>query len=127
MAGHSATGHPCHNSSCELSCSVQGPDKGHFLPHRPGCFWYHKKMTAANPAVRCCMSPSPISVGHAGELPSVVFISHSCEGKARHGGDALRPRWVLLINMRNGTRGYEALNWSVISYMGFAKCLSPDN
>lgn len=34
------------------------------------------------------------------------------------------PRWVLLINIRNSTRGYEASKQSVISYMGFAKCLS---
>lgn len=34
------------------------------------------------------------------------------------------PCWVLLINIRNSTRGYEAPNQSVISYMGFAECLS---
>lgn len=37
------------------------------------------------------------------------------------------PCWALLINIRNSTRGYEASNQSVISCMGFAKCLSPDN
>lgn len=37
------------------------------------------------------------------------------------------PRWVLLINVRNGTGGYKALNRSVISYMGFAECLDTDN
>lgn len=37
------------------------------------------------------------------------------------------PCWVLLISIRNNTRGYEALSWSIISYMGFAKCLGPDN
>lgn len=84
-------------------------------------------MTAANPAVRWSVSPSPIPVGHGGELPSAVFISHSWQGESKTRWGCVLPRWVLLINVRNGTRGYEALNWSVISYMGFAKCLGPDD
>lgn len=69
--------HPHHNPSHEFSCCAQGADKGHFLLCQPGCFWYHKKRTAANPAVWWSVSPSPISVGHGGELPSAVCISRS--------------------------------------------------
>jgi len=123
----SANGRPHHNPSRDFSCCVQGPDKGHFLPRRPGCFWHRKKMTAADLAVWWSMSSSPISLGHEGELPSAVFISHSWRGESKTRWGCVLCRWVLLINIRNSTRGYEALNWSVISYMGFAKCLCLDN
>lgn len=43
MSVPSAIGCPHHNSSREFSCCVQGPDKGHFLPCRPSCSWYHKQ------------------------------------------------------------------------------------
>lgn len=56
---------------------------------------------------------------------SSLVCDEGKESKTRWG--CVLPCWVLLINVRNGTRGYEALNWSVISYMGFAKCLGPDS
>lgn len=57
---------------------------------------------------------------------SGLHLSLVARGKQDTVGCVL-PRWVLLINIRNSTRGKEALNWSVISYMGFAKCLGLGN
>lgn len=125
MSVPSATSCPHHNPSREFSCCLQGPDKVSTL--LAWLLLVPQKITAANPAVWWSMSPSPISVGHGGGLPSVVFISHLWRGESKTRWGCVLPCWVLLINVRNGTRGYEALNWCVISYMGFAKCLGLDN
>lgn len=98
-----------------------------FYPANPVAPGTTNKMTAANPAVWWSVSPSPISMGHGGELSSAVSISHLWQGECKTRWGCVLPCWVLLINIRNCTRGYEALNWSVISYVGFAKCLSPDH
>lgn len=52
---------------------------------------------------------------------------HLGQGESKTWWGCVVPRWVLLINVRNGTEGYKALNRSVISYMGFAECLDTDN
>lgn len=71
--------------------------------------------------------PPLISVGRGAELPSAASIPHSWRGGSQDVAGMCSPCWALLINIRNSTRGYEASNQSVISCMGFAKCLSPDN
>lgn len=98
---------PCH----EFSCRLQGPDKGNFLP-------------VASGATRKSLQQAWLC---GGVCPPLSFLSLHPSLVARGKRDVVgmcSPCWVLLINMRNGTRGCEAPKQSVISYMGFAKCLS---
>lgn len=102
---------PCH----EFSCWVQGPDKGHFPP-------------VASGATRKYLQQAWL---WGGVCPPLSFLSLHPSLVVRGKQDVVgmcSPCWVLLINIRNSSRGCEALKQSVISYMGFAKCLSsPDS
>lgn len=111
---------PHHIPSHGFSCWVQGPDKGHSLP-------------VASGATRKCLQRAWLCGGACPPLsslwdvePSSLHPSLVVRGSQDVAG-MCSPCWALLINIRNSTRGYEASNQSVISCMGFAKCLSPDN
>lgn len=111
--------------SSPAGCKVlKMSNKGHFLTVPPG-------------ATQKCLQQAWLCGGTCPPLCSLRDVEQSShqlspslprgEGEQDMVGLCC-PCWALLINIRNSTRGCEASNQSVISYMGFAKCLSsPDN